>query len=107
MSDPLNSSQHKVSPKPLETNAHPEVIQLTQLQLITVTNALGGCISGNPIFRRIHMAIDPLQIWGCNRNETSQFAKYCHNRANVPYRWGKSGHPVHKHQKQPSCSPKM
>ena len=62
MSDPLNSSQHKVSPKPLETNAHPEVIQLTQLQLITVTNALGGCISGNPIFRRIHMAIDPLQI---------------------------------------------
>jgi len=62
MSDLLNSSQRKVSPKPLETNAHPEVIQLTQLQLITVTNALDGCISGNPIFRIILTANDPLQI---------------------------------------------
>ena len=107
MSDLLNSSQHKVSPKPLETNAHPEVIQLTQLQLITVTNALAGCISGNPIFRRILTVNDPLQIRGYNRNETRQFAKYCRNRANFPYRLGKSGHPVHKHQKQPSCSPKI
>jgi len=105
MSDLLNSSQQKVSPKPLETNAHPEVILLTQLQLITMTNALAGCTSGNPIFRRILTANDPLQIRCYNRNETSQFAKYCRNRANFPYRSCKSGHPVHKHQKQPSCSP--
>jgi len=75
MSDLLNNSQHKVSPKPLETNAHPEVIQLTQLQLIAMTNALAERISGNPSFKRILTAKDPSQIRCYKCNKTGQIAK--------------------------------